>query len=109
MAQSYNFSLSTGEILSQCCISYESRESGKISKEKLREISLVIIKNAPIFWKAKNDKCLDENLNLDTLKTIVKEEKETLDWLHQFKALKMHNDQYKYNPVWMNYMYIKFE
>ena len=109
MAQSYNFTLPSGEILSQCCISYESKRAGTTSREALREISLIILNNAPLFWKAKDDKCLDENLNLDTLKTIVKEEKGILEWLHQFSALKMHNDQSKYNSSWMNYMYIKLE
>ena len=109
MAHSFNFTISSGEILSQCCISYKATNVAILPKSTLEQICLTIIKNAHIFWMAGDNKCLDENLNMYTLKTIMYEDKSVSNWLKQFKALKMHNDRAKYNPIWMNYMYLSLE
>ena len=109
MSHSLNVTISSGEILSQCCISYKAENVDMLSKCSLKQICHTIIENAQIFWKAGDEKCLNENLNLLTLKMIMREDKDVTNWLNQFNTLKMHNDRAKHDPIWMNYMYICLE
>ena len=60
----------------------------------IEKLARSILTNATVLWLQGSEQCLDTELNLNTLKTVLIEqnEQELASWLDPFTNLTMHND-----------------
>ena len=93
MSHCYRFNIfPRTPVVSHCTFCYVSETV--IPNPIIEKLARSILTNATVLWLQGSEQCLDTELNLNTLKTVLIEqnEQELASWLDPFTNLTMHND-----------------
>ena len=94
MAQhSYTFSIFRNTpFMSHCVFQYKNETV--IPNPVIEKIARNILTHATQLWLQGHEQCLDTELNLETLKTVLngQNDQELLEWLEPYRSLLIHND-----------------
>ena len=113
MSHTYTFSVFPGnEFLSWCTFTYKSESV--IPNNIIESVARSILTNCTILWLQGAEQCLNPELNMATLKSILTDqnEQQILSWLEPFTTLQIQNDdpENRYmRTIYMTNIFIKIE
>ena len=96
MYHTYQFNIfphSPYMFVSRCIFCYISESV--IPNEIVEKIARNILTHATLLWLQGQEQCLNTELNLTTLKTVLADQndQDLLEWLEPYSGLLIHNDQ----------------
>ena len=94
MRHTYHFNIfPRSEVVSYCIFSYASEQV--IPNDAIEKIARSILTHAKLLWLQGQEQCLNTRLNLETLKSVLKDQEDNalLEWLAPFETLLIHNDK----------------